>query len=269
MPRCPTCGGTAAEAIAPGYFRCTTEVAETDSWGDTVRRRCGKEYHEGSDAVTGTPKCACGTFAIGQCQECNAAVCGDHSRLVDGRRLCAPHAGALEQEAERERLERRERARFDVRAAAKDAGPTPEQRRAQIENAQAAVVARFEAAQRDAVTLVGLLVRAGNPGLEIGKHFAAGRFRSRQRRIEGWTLVKAVPTLGGGSVPGVFCATDGSLLLGSSGDNPADREVRISGPLTPDMFGKSPALLHGRTLGEAIIAGMGRVVAQHGLVWPE
>ena len=32
--------------------------------------------------------CACGTFAVGRCAQCNDTVCADHSGLVEGRRLC-------------------------------------------------------------------------------------------------------------------------------------------------------------------------------------
>ena len=53
---------------------------------------CGHEYHEG--ATASTLQCACGTFAIGHCRDCGEPVCGDHSQLWAGVRLCSTHAAA-------------------------------------------------------------------------------------------------------------------------------------------------------------------------------
>lgn len=53
-----------------------------------VARACGFRYHEGSMTESGMPRCQCGTFSIALCKSCDAAVCGDHSRLVEGARLC-------------------------------------------------------------------------------------------------------------------------------------------------------------------------------------
>lgn len=43
--------------------------------------------------------CSCGTFAIGRCTECMDLVCGDHSSLMLGRRLCSAHAAEHTAEA--------------------------------------------------------------------------------------------------------------------------------------------------------------------------
>lgn len=95
---CPTCGGTDRVAVAPGYFRCTTENLEvhpgagldgTDV-GGTVR--CQREYHEAT-GMTRAQVCRCGTFAVRRCTGCQVALCGDCSVADPGseatRWLCA------------------------------------------------------------------------------------------------------------------------------------------------------------------------------------
>ena len=56
---------------------------------------CGHEYHEAAPlAVEAGLACDCGTFAIGRCAECSRAICGTHSKVVDGRRLCEADVAA-------------------------------------------------------------------------------------------------------------------------------------------------------------------------------
>jgi hypothetical protein len=63
--------------------------------------------------------CACGTYSIGRCSECHKDVCGNHSKLFEGRRLCDEHyQGATTcQEAllaeEQAQTERRIKTRFN------------------------------------------------------------------------------------------------------------------------------------------------------------
>src|SRR4051812_37117620 len=40
------------------------------------------------------PVCTCGTFAVGICVDCHKPVCGEHSKMVHGRRLCKEHQRA-------------------------------------------------------------------------------------------------------------------------------------------------------------------------------
>lgn len=93
-----------------------------------------------------TDLCGCGTFAIGRCAACHAFVCGDHSALVEGRRLCASDIAARREAAERDR--RRQRLEAEAEAAAR-------RRVAALEEAEAE---RFIALAVDA------LRRAGSPG---------------------------------------------------------------------------------------------------------
>lgn len=53
---------------------------------------CNFEYHE-RDGATNVPSvlCPCGTYAIGHCASCGSPICGTHSALRDGRRLCGDH----------------------------------------------------------------------------------------------------------------------------------------------------------------------------------
>ena len=100
---CPTCGGSSREPIAPGFWRCTsprTKAWETGGPGLTnpllagqpgvIRHEetvvCDAEYQEGPGG--GGETCACGRDSIGICVECHARVCGLHSQIWKGRRLC-------------------------------------------------------------------------------------------------------------------------------------------------------------------------------------
>jgi hypothetical protein len=67
---------------------------------DIVQRPCGLRYHEAAGGLT-TLLCASdqGTFAIGVCADCGDPVCGDHSRLYQGRRLCIRDVKAREEAA--------------------------------------------------------------------------------------------------------------------------------------------------------------------------
>lgn len=53
------------------------------------QRVCGHEYHEASGLVEGEMQyCACETGAIGRCAIDHRPVCGYHSKMRGGRRLC-------------------------------------------------------------------------------------------------------------------------------------------------------------------------------------
>lgn len=123
---CPTCGGQDREPIAPGYWRCTTVRTVTEanpgasgfgaphhvraSIPPTVERRitCNERYYEGAPA-SDAALCHCRTYAIGFCTECGDPVCGLHSDLWEGRRVCSDDAERLEQTRERARVAERDR----------------------------------------------------------------------------------------------------------------------------------------------------------------
>ena len=107
MP-CPTCGGNEREPLAPTYWRCISTVYETASqitqdystpphlgivrpYQYQVARPCGEEYHEIGSFPVNLGLCKCNTWAIGLCSVDSEPVCGYHSSLVDGRRLCDQH----------------------------------------------------------------------------------------------------------------------------------------------------------------------------------
>jgi len=107
---CPACGGTQYVAVAPGYVECTSGVVHQHLRFERPRP-CGRRYHVGPP-TSGSPAavCGCGTFAIGLCGECGAGVCGDHSVLRTGRRVCAYHEREREEAAFKQRLADREKA---------------------------------------------------------------------------------------------------------------------------------------------------------------
>ena len=94
---CPQCQGTAHRLIVPNYLECTSVVMRSaiapvgpggSFVGVSQPAVCGKRFHSSSSATPGLPVCPCGTYSIGVCAECGGRVCGDHSGLVEGRRLC-------------------------------------------------------------------------------------------------------------------------------------------------------------------------------------
>lgn len=113
---CPTCGGDEREPLAPTYWRCISTVYE-DAWqigpdhstpphlGITrpyqyqAARPCGEEYHETGFGSVNFGLCKCNTGAIGLCSADSEPVCGYHSSLVDGSRLCHQHGREYERKA--------------------------------------------------------------------------------------------------------------------------------------------------------------------------
>jgi hypothetical protein len=93
--------------IAPGYFRCVSRVPRWSDSDPGEHDICEYEFQEGASVSPDSPLCACGTLAIGRCANCGAWFCGDHSGLIEGRRLCAAHYKELERKIkERQAAER-------------------------------------------------------------------------------------------------------------------------------------------------------------------
>ncbi len=97
---CPECGGTERIPIAPSYWECASlvhgEARRPDPvYGTTMvpysdSHVCGNRYQEvdSQSPVQIAETCSCGTYAIGRCAECRRSICGDHSGIVGGSRLC-------------------------------------------------------------------------------------------------------------------------------------------------------------------------------------
>lgn len=134
MSTCPTCHGSTREPIAPGFWRCSSPVSYAETilapqpgvpphLGQMIpqtvwrTRICGREYHEGAGATEATQQCECGTYAIGACSSCGTPICGTHSALHDGRRLCLPEFNTAQEEAAAEQA-RRDAAAVEERLAA-------------------------------------------------------------------------------------------------------------------------------------------------------
>jgi hypothetical protein len=81
---CPKCGGQKLKLIASSSYECLS--FDSDAY------ICHARFQIADDVRTSTETCDCGTFAIGRCVECDRSVCGEHSELVGGRRLCERHA---------------------------------------------------------------------------------------------------------------------------------------------------------------------------------
>lgn len=146
--------------------------------------------------------CRCGTFSIGRCTECGAPVCGDHSGLFKGSRLCDKHLGAAE-EAEsarrRQAVEREVRESVERRIRTWDAWLAAAQRAVDgsepVERAVRLVVelrrARWPLAEfASGATLPSLLV----PELSSA-HVPGTRWWWSHDAVQAWFLrhVKALP----------------------------------------------------------------------------
>jgi hypothetical protein len=117
MSGCPVCRGNERSPLAPGFWRCESIV--TDYQVGVVpapgyppafqmkvpmafphQRVCGHEYHEASRLDEGEMQyCACGTGAIGRCAIDHRQVCGYHSKMRGGRRLCDECAARFDRAA--------------------------------------------------------------------------------------------------------------------------------------------------------------------------
>lgn len=192
MP-CPTCRGATRTEISPGYWRCDTTIT-TEREGPGFQRPgsgppvlydtrvCGEHYVEASSTPNNLGLCACNTSAIGYCSECRRPVCGTHSGLWDGRRLCDEH--------------------YEVKAAAEratDAQSEYERRRAFMADweAEQQEKARKEAeelaheanSRRQVIQLLEELSRRGNPGSKRIKVRKAGhRNFIEYHRRRGWLI---------------------------------------------------------------------------------
>ncbi|WP_448625865.1 hypothetical protein [Geodermatophilus sp. URMC 64] len=93
MP-CPTCGATDARTqLLPGYWRCDAVAAVDQLVGvggaqPAAGARCGTIYLQARADDSGPALCRCGEPALGECSECTRLVCGDHSDLWRGWRVC-------------------------------------------------------------------------------------------------------------------------------------------------------------------------------------
>ena len=273
MPKCPQCHGDAAEVIAPGFWRCTAEVRFTDSWGDLRTRICGYEYHEGRHLSSDTQLCSCGTFAVGRCQDCDKLVCGNHSRLVNDRRLCLEQAErvleAKARETEAEAAAKRD-SEHDVGSAisqAKDEADRQGAYRQELERAGREEKQRLQSVSKGLDRLLTELGRAGNPGAEPGRlhlqrRSLVGRSKLVNKTTAGWPLARHWSGGRGGDTWVLFLTTDGELWGGNyvSSSDPISLTRRTSLEEFAEGYrGESQAL------SVAIAARIGELVVEHDL----
>lgn len=107
MGGCPVCGGTKRSPLAAGLWRCESVV--TDHWTEmrpvhgappslgwmapapfAAQRVCGHEYYEATELGGEMQFCAIcdSNGAVGRCAIDHRMVCGYHSKMRDGRRVC-------------------------------------------------------------------------------------------------------------------------------------------------------------------------------------
>jgi hypothetical protein len=190
MP-CPSCGGTAREAIAPGWWRCLSTVTFSGPgpgagappggrFGPaTVSSSsvCGNTYAEaGEGSPMNTATCSCGTFAIGICTECGEPVCGNCSVVSGGKRI--------------HRTLARKRAAAQADLAAQATRVTEEAREREREEDEAALQAVKD--------------RVFEIGRELGRRRAPGSVKVRLRDKRGmsdkgpwtvWPLMEMTPPM--------------------------------------------------------------------------
>lgn len=168
--------------IGLGYYVCTSEVGDTrQDWvpsgrpdgtvrplDQTSRRLCGHQYQDFAPSPgTVPPTCSCGTFAIGLCVECNLPVCGLHSSISDGRRLCQTDLGSIE----RRRYQ-------DTQAAIKASDLRAVSRAAEEQRKLLSTKEQIE-------SFVSALNRCGQPELVV---VTTERYRGTIRGWKGFTL---------------------------------------------------------------------------------
>ena len=172
---CPECAGEEVSILAPGRYRCKSEVVYFEevlvddpmariAYGTPGMRRervrkvriCGHEFH--ADAPMSGEICigtrdgtACGAYAVGVCQGsgCGRPVCSRHGTYVRDRLECARCASAEE-----------------VARAARDAQNALERKRVETEsaNARATAVCQQLANATDPVEILAV-IRDFKPGI--------------------------------------------------------------------------------------------------------
>src|SRR4051812_27075846 len=127
---CPTCGTADARTeFLPGYWRCEAVVRTADlvtSGGGATTpdaaepaepARCGTVYLQPRGTGTDAALCRCGDPAVGGCAECTRPVCGDHSGLWLGWRVCDRDLGNARLRAQAAAAEEERRRMAEAAAA--------------------------------------------------------------------------------------------------------------------------------------------------------
>lgn len=81
--RCPACGGSAFQVLAPGFYECQATVMVSTgrppsgaAGPPTVPQTCGNRFAVAVPDTTSPPCHACGVFSIGLCHDCHRPTCG-------------------------------------------------------------------------------------------------------------------------------------------------------------------------------------------------
>jgi len=207
---CPICGGSERIGIAPGYWECRSSwLAGMQGHGSRqtpIFQTCLARYHD--EGKLPSVKCGCRTFAIGTCTDCDSPVCGDHSALYLGLRLCGSCLDSR-RNAEREAIDREHKARMQKEQ--EDRAARLRSLKQAIDAAQSSLSRRRAHAERVAELATRSFYSSG--GLSgHGRETRDGRetrepyFYMKQELGEGWLVT-----------PGVILLHKGGLYHGHGG----------------------------------------------------
>lgn len=154
------------------------------------------------------PICVCGTFAVGLCKECSRPICGIHSGMWEGVRLCYDHYNEKRNERVAQ-LQREQQAR-NAAIQERQAKEQQERQRAKEERPAKLMEARNQ--------IPGLLAQLRASYVPREK-FEVWVKRKRRRR-EGWVLFKESHEgfMGTYYTP-LHVTTEGEFIKGTSLDS--------------------------------------------------
>lgn len=183
--KCQECGSADVAEFKPGSYVCS---------------HCDAVFKHLDPSRVSQEECTCGTFAVGHCSECNAPVCGIHSKLWDKQRLCESHAKERQEQSDQlQRIAERERAMAEQERAI-----------AEQERAPAVAIAR-QRAPSDIGLFLKRMGEAGFPGTT--GFYAPVAFdelprKLQKRKMKAFEADRARATFGvnwnGGSLPRGF-----------------------------------------------------------------
>jgi hypothetical protein len=208
---CPICGGGERIQIAPGYWECRSgRLAGMQGYGSRqtpIFQTCLARYHDAGNSLS--IRCGCRTFAIGTCADCESPVCGDHSALYLGLRLCGGCIGSR-RNSEQEVINRERRAQ--AQKEQEDYADRLRRLKGAIDAARSSLTKRRAPTERVAEIAVRSFYSSG--GLSgRGHETREPYFYVKEELGEGWLVT-----------PGIVLLHQGNLYHGNGG--PRSTSVR-------------------------------------------
>lgn len=190
---CPRCGGSDRNQIGVSYYQCVTVESQLMPAPPgsgvemvSVDVMCGETYQEGAPPTSQSPLCSCGTYAIGKCRDCEDSVCGLHSSMRGGARLCGTCSYQREFKAAAVKAQAEESAR--VKEAEERASWPPQSHADRV--AEFAVYALTEpqkttAIEVDGAEIASVLLEAG---VEPRPYIRPKKFLRSELEVSGWEI---------------------------------------------------------------------------------